>query len=241
MLQDGTITHIFHPNNERLFENASIDIIIFRYCKTYTLEKTVLYNDKLRFITNSNGLVTFNEEPQNTGNVLFCDCFDIYVGIVSGKDEVYKNSELGNISVLNGYDKMEKYIFIENFPCDDERINKHFLNHKQSLLDRGIRKFTEKNWFEWGAPRNMKTIQKNMGKECIYICNLTRHSQVAFMGKVEYFGGGLLLLLPKKNVNLTKIIEYTNSDRFKANFMFSGRFKLGHRQISNSYIPSEYL
>jgi adenine-specific DNA-methyltransferase len=46
---------------------------------------------------------------------MFQDYFDIYVGIVSGKEEVYKNNELGNISVLNGEDKIDRYIYIEEY------------------------------------------------------------------------------------------------------------------------------
>jgi hypothetical protein len=49
------------------------------------------------------------------------------------------------------------------------------------------------------------------------------------------------MLKPKKICNLNNIVSYLNSDLFKNNFMFSGRFKIGHRQISNSYIPNEYL
>ena len=44
------------------------------------------------------------------------------------------------------------------------------------------------------------------------------------------------MLIPKKEYNLNNIIEYFNSDLFKNNFIFSGRFKIGHRQISNSFI-----
>jgi len=240
MMTNGTFTHIFHNHNEKMFENASIDVIVFRYCKNSLLEKKVLYNDKLFYITNSNGLIIFGEE-QNNSTILFQDYFDIYVGLVTGKEEVYKNQELGNIEVLNGENKLEKYIYIENYPCDNENINKHLLDHKKTLIQRGIRKFNEKNWFEWGAPRNITTINNNLGKDCIYIYNLTRKSNVSFVGKVNYFGGGLIMLKPKKKCNLNNIVSYINSDTFKENFIFSGRFKIGHRQISNSYIPSEYL
>jgi len=240
MMSHGTFTHIYHPHNEKLFENASIDVIIFRYCKNNALDKTVLYNDKLLYITNSEGLITFSEEkPENTG--MFKDYFDIYVGIVSGKEEVYKNEALGNIQVLNGEDKREKYIFIESFPCENGDINNYLLGYKDELIERKIKKFNEKNWFEWGAPRNITTINKQLGKDCIYIYNLTRKSNVSFLGKVEYFGGGLIILIPKKNINLNNIIGYLNSSQFKNNFVFSGRFKIGHRQLCNSYIPSEYL
>ena len=241
MMTNGTFTHIFHPHNENMFENASIDVIVFRYCKSKTIEKKVLYNDKLRYITNGNGLITFADEETEEQQVLFQDYFDVYVGLVTGKEDVYKNSGLGNINVLNGENKVEKYIYIETYPCENEKINRHLLNHKTDLIERGIRKFNEKNWFEWGAPRNISTIRANLEKECIYIYNLTRTPHVAFIGKVQYFGGGLLLLIPKKKCNLTKIVSYINSERFKENFMFSGRFKIGHRQICNSCIPSEYL
>ncbi len=239
MMLSGTFTHIYHPHNEKLFENASIDVIIFRYCKNNLIEKKVNYNDKSLYIKNSNGLITFEEE-NNNNTVTFQDYFDIYVGLVSGKEEVYKNNELGNIEVLNGENKLEKYIYIQTFPSENKKINKHLLKYKTELMERGIRKFNENNWFEWGAPRNITAINNNLGKDCIYIYNLTRKSNIAFLGKVSYFGGGLIMLIPTKKCNLNNIVSYLNSDIFKENFMFSGRFKIGHRQICNSYIPNEY-
>jgi adenine-specific DNA-methyltransferase len=241
MMMNGTFTHIFHPHNERMFENASIDVIVFRYCKNGSIEKKVLYNGKLLHITNSTGLITFAEEAEPSDGILFQEYFDICVGLVSGKEEVYKNDALGNIAVLNAEDKIDKYIYIERYPCENEQVNEYLLQHKKTLMERGIRKFNENNWFEWGAPRNIGTIKANLGKDCIYICNLTRKSNVAFLGKVGYFGGGLIMLLPKKMCDLEKIVAYINSNRFKSNFMFSGRFKIGHRQICNSYIPGEFV
>lgn len=240
MMTNGTFTHIYHSHNEKLFENASIDVIVFRYCKNTLIEKKVLYNDVELFITNSNGLITFSEEKSNN-TVMFQDYFDIYVGLVSGKEDVYKNQEHGNIEVLNGDNKTDKYIYIEKYPCENERINEYLFAHKKVLIERKIRKFNETNWFEWGAPRNITTINANRGKECIYIYNLTRKQNVSFIGKVNYFGGGLIMLIPKKKCELTNIVSYINSNTFKDNFIFSGRFKIGHRQISNSYIPSNYL
>jgi adenine-specific DNA-methyltransferase len=240
MMTNGTFTHIFHPHNEKMFENASIDIIVFRYCKNNLIDKKILYNDKLLYITNSNGLITFGEQ-ENNNSVMFNDYFDIFVGLVSGKEEVFKNKELGNIEVLNGANKLDKYIYIEKYPCEEEKINKHLLNHKKELIERKIRKFNENNWFEWGAPRNITSIQTCLGQDCIYIYNLTRTKNVSFLGNVNYFGGGLIMLKPKKKCNLYNIVSYINSNTFKDNFMFSGRFKIGHRQICNSYIPSYCL
>ena len=49
------------------------------------------------------------------------------------------------------------------------------------------------------------------------------------------------MLRPKIECNIDNIVSYINSNTFKENFMFSGRFKIGHRQISNSYLPKNLI
>ena len=82
---------------------------------------------------------------------------------------------------------------------------------------------------------------ENIIKLDFYIYNLTRKQHVSVLGKVNDFGGGLIMLKPKKKCNLNTIISYINSDTFKENFIYSGRFKIGHRQLCNSYIPNEII
>ena len=140
MMTHGTFTHIYHPHKENLFANASIDVVVYRYCKNKDLDKKTLYNDKLLYITNNDGLITFSDtlcEDQTT----FKDYFDVYVGIVSGKEDVYKNNQLGNIEVLNGKNKIEKYVYITEFPSNNQDINHYLLEHKTDLLSRKIKKF----------------------------------------------------------------------------------------------------
>ena len=154
--------------------------------------------------------------------------------MVTGKESVYKNDELGNIQLLNKKDVKDNYILIKTFPTGKEKLDNYLENNKEILINRKIKKFDESNWFEWGAPRNVKLIEDNIGKDCIYIYNLTRQEEVAFIDKVQYFGGALLMLLPKEEIDLKKVVSYLNSERFKKNFTYSGRFKIGHRQLSNS-------
>jgi len=233
MLEKGTFTHIYHPNNENLFANASIDIIVFRYYKWPKQKKKTLYNNQQKYLINTNGTVTFSDTEILNSSII-SDYFDVYVGMVTGKENVYKNDTLGNITLLNKKNVRDKYIFIHKFPTSNEELNKYMLKNKDILINRKIKKYTEQNWWLWGAPRNMKKIEKNIGKKCIYVSNLTRNKEVAFEGKVEYFGGALLMMIPKKEVDLKKIVKYLNSDTFKENYIFSGRFKIGHRQLSNS-------
>jgi hypothetical protein len=50
------------------------------------------------------------------------------------------------------------------------------------------------------------------------------------------------MLRPKiDNLNLDEIINYLNSSEFKQNYVFCGRFKIGHGQLSNSVIPEKYI
>jgi hypothetical protein len=104
---------------------ATFSNLAFRYCKNINLPKKVLFNDKEMNLVNSNGLITF-EETQLELSKKMKDYFNIYVGLVSGKEEVYKNEELGNIDVLNGEDKIDRYIFIKEFPTDNDELNKEY-------------------------------------------------------------------------------------------------------------------
>jgi adenine-specific DNA-methyltransferase len=233
MLENGTFTHIYHPNNENLFENATIDIIIFRYCKNKKLPNKILFNDNEKYLINTNGIITFTDKV-NENLVKFSEIFDIYVGIVSGKEKIFKNNKYGNVQVLNAKNKKEKYILINEFPTNNENLNKYLLENKETLINRKIRKFNNDNWFEWGALRNIKKMIENIGKDCIYVSNLTRKDEICFKSSVNLFGGGLIIMIPKKNINLSKVVKFINSNIFKDNYMYSGRFKIGHKQLCNS-------
>jgi adenine-specific DNA-methyltransferase len=167
MMENGTFTNIYYPNNEKLFENASIDILIFRYCKNKKLKKMCIFNNQKKHIINTNGILTFSEQ-KNNNNELISDYFDIYVGMVSAKDSVFKNDIYGNIDMLSGNNKFSKYIFIENYPTENNDLNNYLEDNKKELINRKIRKFNEDNWWQLGAPRNIETIKNNIDKECIY-------------------------------------------------------------------------
>lgn len=76
-------------------------------------------------------------------------------------------------------------------------------------------------------------MESYRGKKCIYMYNLSRRREIAFIGKVDYFGGQLLILIPKKKINLSAFVEYFNSEYFYSQFTFSGRFKIGQSQLCN--------
>ncbi len=237
MTRNGSFTHFLFPHNERLFENANIDVVVFRYEKGCVSDTTIV-NGETMICNVNNGIITFSDTKVE-GDIV-SDLFNVYVGIVSGRDEIYK-VPFGNIEVLTDKDRCDKFIFTDVFPTEDSQINKHLLDHKSDLMERRIKKFSESNWFEWGAPRNISSIRKYWGTPCVYVRNMTRNSEVAFVGKVQYFGGTLLCLVPKKTMSMremNRIVEYINSASFKKDYMYAGRFKIGHKQISNAIIPN---
>jgi adenine-specific DNA-methyltransferase len=235
MTQNGSFTDFLFPHDEKLFEGASIDVLVFRYEKGLRSNRSsVNGTDKICNVTQ--GIITFSDS-EIIGKPL-SDSFSVYVGLVSGRDEIYR-TPFGNIEVLSDKDKREKFIFAETFPTADPAINAHLLAHKGALLERKIKKFSEANWFEWGAPRNIKSIRAESGKPCIYVRNITRNKEVAFLGKVEFFGGGLLCLVPKTTgTDLKKIVDLLNTEAFQKDYLYAGRFKMGHKQVSNVILPT---
>jgi len=248
MMAVGTFTHIYHPGNERMFEGACIDVLVFRYVKsgggdTEPGDKIVLYNDEPRKIV-FDSCFRFLSLGPSARIPLLSDSFDVLVGMVSAKDEVFKNIDLGNISVITGENRQEKFIFLETFPSTDPRIDAYLLEKKPELMARKIRKFHDRNWFEWGAPRNISTIRQFWGQPCIYVATLTRETRVAFLGKVGYFGGGLLMMIPKHSDkkttsirSLENLVAHFNSPEFQQDYRFSGRFKMGQRMLWDALIP----
>lgn len=241
MFESGTFTDIYHPHDEHLFKDASIDILIFRYCKNSKLDKKCLYNDELKFISNSNGLITFNSDIM-VDTILLSDLFSIHVGLVSGKESIYKNDNIGTFEVLNKKDKIDKYIFINKYPSNNKIVDDYLLSHKDVLIKRKIKKFNENNWYEWGAPRNIKIMESSKDKPCIFMYSLTRSDEICWIDTVKYYGSSIIMLLPKKdNINLEKLVSYFNSKEFTNKFIQSGRFKIGQRQISNILIEKSHI
>jgi adenine-specific DNA-methyltransferase len=236
MTKNGSFTDFLFPHNEKLFENASIDVVVFRYEKGLMSKKSIV-NGKDVFCNVNKGIITFSDSEMSGSPM--DSLFHVYVGLVSGKDAVYR-TPIGNIDILNDKDKTDKYIFTETFPTQNTQMDEHLLAHKNELLQRKIKKFSEKNWFEWGAPRNLSSIRTSWGQRCIYVRTMTRHKEIAFIGHVQYFGGTLLCLVPKKDMmesELQRVIQHLNTSEFQKDYLYAGRFKMGHKQISTALLP----
>jgi hypothetical protein len=82
--------------------------------------------------------------------------------------------------------------------------------------------------------RNVSIINQNFGKPCIYIKILTRELKIAFLGKVGYFSGSLIMLLPKKkNFDLIYYVNFLNSVEVRNIIKYSNRVSINLSYIAN--------
>lgn len=240
MCINGSFTDFLFPHDESLFDGAAVDIMVFRYEKDLK-QNTAIVNGVSKVVNNNNGVLTFSEKAIEGTSVE--TLFDVYVGLVSGRDEIYK-VPFGNFVLQTDLQKSESFIYAEKFPTGIADIDAHLLAHKEELLGRKIRTFNESNWYEWGAPRNLRAMKAAYGKPCIYVRNILRTGSVAAVDSVKNFGGGLLCLIPKMDMTaeqLHKITEYFNDAQFKAQYTYAGRFKIGQKQLCSAVLPSAVL
>lgn len=237
MLATGSFTDVVLPHDETLFAGASIDVMIFRYARGPTASTTRV-NGEERWCHVHQSIVTFSD--CEVRGVPLTNRFRAYVGLVSGLDAVYR-SELGTMDILQDKDRVERFIFPETFPTPTPELNEYLLARKDALLTRKIKSFSELNWFLWGAPRNITTIRSQWGVPCIYVRTVTRKSEVAFRGHVQYFGGSLICLVPIQpltDAELDLVVEHMNTPVFQQPYTYAGRFKIGHKQLSAACIPT---
>ena len=105
MLSFGSFTHAIYPNQENLFENASIDVVVFRYCKNPDLTNSIMVNGEQKYLMEKNGIVTFSETICNNQDCIG-DYFDIYVGMVTGCESIFKNEKYGNVTLIDSVQKI---------------------------------------------------------------------------------------------------------------------------------------
>jgi adenine-specific DNA-methyltransferase len=229
--QNGNFTHFIDCGEEKLFDDADVPALcIFRYQKGY-FGNTKFYNNLNDFYsgiftnkqTTYSNTITFSNDVYLGKRVY--DYFDIKVGLVTGAEKVFNvgnHTQLsieGLISIIGTNKEPSKYIFVDNFvefdsiPLD---IQLHLLRNKPKLIDRKIKKFNEKNWWNYGALRNFELMSSD--RKRIYGLMKTRENDIFWVGnEFEFFGGGLVGLFLKEGLDLelNEVVNKLNSQEFK--------------------------
>ena len=220
LYHDGGFTFWKEYGDEKVFADASPNVVIFRWVKGAEHKIPVSIH---------NGYLSFSETQTEKKKVYLSELFDICVGGASGANGVFIEDS-GNIDLVVSDTKRTgntKKAHYHTAPTD------YLEQYKPALLARKIKTFNESNWWEWG--RKIRHID---GPK-IYVNNKTRDMQPFFTHESGWFDGSVLALIPKadNSHNIDHLINIlNNTDWDSQGFLVGGRLVFGQRSLSNAYI-----
>lgn len=252
LLSHGQITHIIDGGEEKVFPDADVPaLIIFRYIK----QRNANTQQSLQFrkgftknvtpwtakqLTTTNTGLWFITDGQTEYTHTVSDFFEVKVGMVTGADKIYNVTTHPDLEKFQQEKTtapyittkgIEHYIDVTHMQQEQEippHTHKYLQQHKETLIKRGIAKFTEQNWWKHGAVRN-KTIMLSDRKR-LFVPAKTRIPEPFFIEtQAQLFGGGILgvflkdsdTVLPtggtiqESGVTINSALMYFNSALFR--------------------------
>jgi adenine-specific DNA-methyltransferase len=240
MTATGAFTDIWYPQDESLFADAAVDVVLFRY-ERGSSQGPVMVNGEPHTLANRNGILTFtpiSSQGVTQATVRLGDHFDVFVSSVSGRDRIFAQS-FGNMEMLTDKGQTRQFIVLSEFPSDSAQINAHMNANRAELLSRKGRPMTDSNWWRWATPRNMTAIAERTGQRCIYVRTITRKREIAWIDTVRPFVGALLCCVPKTPqgaMMLETVLRVLETVR--ESYTYAGRFKIGQKQMCELPLPN---
>lgn len=224
LYEQGTITDIIELGDQSIFDNHNPNVVIFRFEKGNFSRIT----NGNKIFKNINGQLLFLENDIYTVN--FNDLFYVKVGATSGADR-YFISEKGNMEFV--YSKTRKTNQTRRMFYNVEA--KELLPYKNELLNRKIKKFNERNWFEWG--RNVYISDK----ERVYVNFKTRMKDPFFTHSCKNYDGSILGIFPKFEVDIDEITKMLNEVNWEElGFVCDGRYIFTQKALENTILPKSF-
>lgn len=222
IFENGTISDFIDLGDKRIFANAQPNAAIWRFEKG---NFSRLANLKREFLC-INGQILFTKHHYFAK---FSDYFFVKVGAVSGADSIFTHKS-GNKEFV--YSKTAKSGQTKTMIYGDfGKTNAHLQSHKDTLLRRKIKKFSELNWWAWG--RDYFKSEKPR----IYVNAKTRNKKPFFLHSCKAYDGSILAIFPRFKTSekqLNHICEKLNSvDWAELGFVCDGRFLFSQRSLEN--------
>lgn len=213
---EGGFTYWEEFGDEKLFMNASPNVAIFRWVKgkSHTIP-----------VTFKNGTLSFQSTSVLT---TIQDFYDIKVGGASGLNEIFIEDS-GNINLVVSTTKKTGLTVKAHYTNEP---TPYLEQYKNILLARKIKKFNEKNWWEWGRKIN------HIDGDKIYVNTKTRDLMPFFTNESGWYDGSILALIPKFKwySSIEEEIDKLNSWNWKEQgFLVGGRLIFGQRSLSNAF------
>ena len=225
LCDNGTITHYFDYGDQKLFTEACPNVCIFRYEKGDMSKKTETF-DGVFNQKNNDGLISF---VRDGNDATLGDIFEIKVGAVAGNDSLFEHEDGVEFvfSKTRKTGELQKRLY--------RTYHKDLDQYKDILINRKIKSFNEKNWFDWGRP-----VKFREGEPRIYVNCRTRLKDPFFTNDCDRWDGSLLALFPKKNMDLSKAVDILNNiDWNSLGFMTGGRYMFSQKALKEAPIDGK--
>jgi adenine-specific DNA-methyltransferase len=227
LADQGTITDFEDLGDARIFQGVVPNCAIWRFEKGNLTRRT---HDGRRMALSS-GQLFFT---RGIYSVPMNSVFSVKVGAVSGADEIFTNTELGNADFVCSKTaqtgELRRMIFDNPLP--------HLEQFKERLLARRVTHFDENNWWKWGRRHHVSDAAR------IYVNHKTRKPRPFFLDDCTNYDGSILALFPHrphlKRSELKRLTEMLNDvDWAELGFVCDGRFLFTQRSLENALLPEE--
>ncbi|MCS6796894.1 MAG: hypothetical protein NZ516_13145, partial [Raineya sp.] len=119
-------------------------------------------------------------------------------------------------------------------------FHEYLLPYKERLISRGIRKFDETNWWEWGRKHFISRRKR------IYVNCKTRYKRPFFTHTCPNYDGSILAIFPHSlNADVEHLKDLLNEVNWdELGFVCDGRYIFSQKSLENCNLPSlfkEYI
>lgn len=226
LFKKGTITHWFEFGDQKIFKDATPNVVIWRFEKNKFTRKTETNNGVKNF-TLMDGKLMFltNDYP-----VKFKDLFYIKVGAVSGADHIFEHPD--GTPFVCSTTKREgtlRHLLYNT-------LHEHLIDNKEILLNRKVKRFDETNWYSWGRGHYISNDER------IYVNCITRDTQPFFTHKCKNYDGSILAIFPKYKMDISNAIKLLNNvDWEELGFKVGGRLFFAQKSLEDSILPKDFI
>lgn len=233
LYEQGTITHWIETGDTRIFDGALPNCAIFRFVKGDFSRRTLCRsiqekNWDERAMVHIAGQLAFTHAKLT---VPFSDLFEVRVGAVSGADDVFEHPDgiemVGSRTVDTGAPRRMLY----------NAMHPALKPHKQRLLQRRIRRFSESNWWSWGRGYAQRSGLR------IYVNGKTRRERPFYVHDCEAYDGSVLALFPKiPGMDLQRAAQLLNDavPWEELGFVVDGRRLFSQRTLETLILPPAF-
>ncbi len=223
--EQGTITDLIELGDASVFSGVTPNCMIWRFEKDNFSHLTT--DGRRARLAGGQLLFTRNEYTTPLSEVFF-----VKVGAVSGADDVFANEALGNVdfvcSTTRKTGQTRRMIYNQWLPELDA--------HKERLINRGIRRFDESNWWQWGRHHHLSPRPR------VYVNNKTRHREPFFLHPSIHYDGSVLALFPHNPaIDMEGLTRALNAvDWEELGFVCDGRYLFSQRSLEDTLLPAHF-